>query len=190
MKATLRKLWQIIRFPLAALALCGLYLGGIQMNNNFHTVVEGQVYRSNQPNEGDIQRYAKEHGIRTVINLRGENLHKEWYNIAAADAKEAGVKLVNFKMSAKRGLTPERSRELIEVMRKAEKPVLIHCKAGADRSGLAAALYLAAVEKQDVEVAERQLWPLYGHLPLPWTGAYAMDRSFEAFKPELELAAQ
>ncbi len=190
MKRFLTSLWRVSRFPLLALAAGGLYLGAIQINDNFHTVVAGELYRSNQPNAGDLARYVERHGIRTVINLRGVRPDKPWYPIEVAEAKAAGVKLVDFHLSASRDVDTTRMQQLISVMRDAKKPLLIHCKAGADRSGLAAALYLAAVKKESVAIAERQLWPTYGHLPLPFLDAYAMDRSFDVFKPTLELAAQ
>ncbi|MFD2031462.1 tyrosine-protein phosphatase [Ancylobacter dichloromethanicus] len=49
-------------------------------------------------------------------------------------------------------------------MKDAKKPILIHCQAGADRSGLASALYLAAIKKNSAEAeAEAQLSIRYGH---------------------------
>jgi len=61
-------------------------------------------------------------------------------------------------------------------MRDAPKPLLIHCKAGADRTGLASALYLGALEHQTRETAGWQLSILYGHIAIPWLScAWPMD---------------
>lgn len=51
----------------------GGYLYAIQLLGNFHEVVAGQLYRSNQPSNEELVRYTKDHGIKTVINLRGPN---------------------------------------------------------------------------------------------------------------------
>jgi len=103
-------------------------------------------------------------------------------------AETLGIKHINFRMKAARELTNEQAFELIEVMRKAPKPLLIHCRAGADRTGLAAALYVAAISKGGEDAAEEQLSLRYGHLPaFPffWTEAQAMYRTFERMEPLL-----
>ena len=59
---------------------------------------------------------------------------------------------------------------LISHMQTMPKPVLIHCKSGADRTGLAAALYLLVIEGQPIEVAKRQLSFRYIHVSYTATG--------------------
>jgi len=61
--------------------------------------------------------------------------------------------------------------------------MLIHCKAGADRTGLASAIYVAGVAKEGEMAAESQISLTYGHLSLFFIGAYAMDRTFERLEP-------
>jgi protein tyrosine/serine phosphatase len=71
-------------------------------------------------------------------------------------------------------------------MRDAPKPILIHCRSGADRTGLASALYLAAIAKTNEKTAEGQMSIFYGHLGLPiMSRAFAMDRTFEMMEPLL-----
>jgi protein tyrosine/serine phosphatase len=82
-------------------------------------------------------------------------------------------------------LTAEQSTNLIGIMKEAAKPILIHCQGGADRSGLASALYLAAVKKAGRATAERQISIRYGHFSLPFIAEYAMDRTLEAFEGSL-----
>jgi protein tyrosine/serine phosphatase len=74
---------------------------------------------------------------------------------------------------------------LIALMEKADKPLLIHCKDGADRAGLASALYLAIVKRVDPKMAEAQLSFRYGHISLPFIPEYAMDRTYEHLTPSL-----
>ena len=141
----------------------GAYFGALQLTGNFHLVVANELYRSAQPTTFDIARYQKIYGIKTIINLRGENRGSSWYDAEITEAKQLGITHVDFRMSARRELTQAEAADLIGILKRAEKPILIHCKAGADRSGLAAALYVAAVAKLGETAAESQINPLWAH---------------------------
>jgi protein tyrosine/serine phosphatase len=181
----------MIRFSVASIALIALIaaLLGLQFYmGNEHTSVPGELYRSAQPTGKDIELYTKRFGIKSIINLRGENATSPWYIEEVATAKALGITHINFRMKAARELTTDQALQLIEVMRNAPKPLLIHCRAGADRTGLAAALYIAAISKGGEEAAEDQLSLRYGHLPyFPffWTEAQAMYYTFERMEPLL-----
>lgn len=166
-------------FP--CLALPGGYLGYLQASGNFHPVVAGEAYRSAQPDAEDLRAWVIETGIRSVINLRGRHAGTGWYDeeIAASDA--LGLKHYDFAMSASKGLDRAQAAALMAMLRDAPKPVLIHCKAGADRTGLASALYLAAYG-QGEELAETQISLRYGHISLPYTAAWPIDQSWEALE--------
>lgn len=165
--------------------MAAAHLGALELTGNFHAVVPGSLYRSAQPTASDIARYRAAHGIRTIVNLRGANAGSPWYDAEIAEAKHLGIAHLDFRMSAKRELTQGAAADLIQLLERAEKPVLIHCNWGADRSGLAAALYVAAVAKLGEAAAEDQFSLRYGHLSLPVVAAYAMDRTFEALEPWL-----
>lgn len=181
---------QTAQFALAGVASVGLYLGYLQISDNFGTVVPHEVYRSAQPTPASIHEFASRNGIKTILNLRGDNKGSPWYDNEVAAAKELGINHIDFGMSARQELNSQRIEQLVEIMRTAPKPLLIHCKAGADRTGLASALYLAAVKKEDVKVAEGQISLYYGHISLPFIPEYAMDRTFAAAEPLLGLVKQ
>lgn len=163
----------------------GLYLAALQMGNNFHAVVPGELYRSAQPTAALIAEYREGYDIKTIINLRGDNTGSGWYDSEVTEARKLGIAHVDFRMSARRELTTAQFDQLMDVFQKAEKPILVHCNSGADRSGLVSALYVAAIAKLGEEAAEGQISFRYGHIPLPVSSAYAMDRSFEAFEAVL-----
>jgi protein tyrosine/serine phosphatase len=165
--------------------LAGVYLGSLQLTGNFHTVIANELYRSAQPNPTQIAAYAARYGIRSIINLRGANPGQNWYEAERAMAQRLGIAHLDFAMSAKRPLDDVRAAQLIALLRSAPKPVLIHCQAGADRTGLASALYLAAVAGQGEAEAEGQLSMVYGHVGLPMLAPYAMDETFERMEPAL-----
>ncbi|MBN8979643.1 MAG: dual specificity protein phosphatase family protein [Rhizobiales bacterium] len=170
---------------LAVVIAVGGYLGALQITGNFHPVVAGQLYRSAQPGPADIARYQKDYGIKTIVNLRGENTGSPWYDAEITEAGKLSIAHINFRMSARHELTQVEAAKLIAILDHAEKPILIHCKAGADRSGLASALYVAAVARLGETAAEKQISIRYGHISLPLSAAYAMDRTFEALEPWL-----
>jgi protein tyrosine phosphatase (PTP) superfamily phosphohydrolase (DUF442 family) len=95
-----------------------------------------------------------------------------------------GLTLVEFKARS-RG-APER-----ETILKAKDffdgiayPALIHCKSGADRAGLVAALYLIVHEGRPVREALSQLSLRYGHFRFAKTGI--LDAFFERYLTEGE----
>lgn len=177
-----------LALTLAAVVLFGgaLHAGNILASNNFAAVVPGAVYRSAQPDPAELRRYQDLYGIKTVINLRGAEAGQDWYGAETAAAAHLGLTHVDFRMSASTQLSSAEAADLITLLKTAEKPVLIHCKAGSDRTGLAAALYLAAIAGTGEEEAERQLSIRYGHFSVPFlSAAYPMDETFEALEPML-----
>lgn len=169
------------------LLFVGAYLGVLQLTGNFHEVLPGRFYRSAQLSPETLAEYIQQYGIRTVINLRGENDERDWYRHEAEAVQAHGATLVNFRMSAKRQLTVQQSWELVNIMRAAKGPILVHCQGGADRTGLASVMYLQQIAGVDEETAELQLSPLYGHLNLFFLSAYAMDDTWEAFEKVIGL---
>ncbi len=170
--------WLLV--PVAVLAAAGLYLGAVRLSGNFHTVIAGELYRSAQPSNAQLTRYVQENGIRTVLNLRGANTQARWYQDEVATTQALGVTLLDFPMSARHALTGEQAMTLLTIMQDAPKPLLIHCNAGADRTGLAVVMYLNQLAGVDEETAEWALSPIYGHIAIPYlSNAYAMDDTWE-----------
>lgn len=168
----------ILAIPL----LFGVFLGIQLWSGNMHEVVPGELYRSAQLDPSQLGEYVKENRIATVLNLRGPNPNAPWYQDEIKESAELGVKHIDFAMKASRELTDEQAMKLIAVMRDAPKPLLIHCRSGADRTGLAAAMYVAAIAKKGEWAAQRQLWLNYGHIARIGA-AVAMNRTFERLEP-------
>jgi protein tyrosine/serine phosphatase len=55
--------------------------------------------------------------------------------------------------------------ELLGLFHDAPRPVPIYCKAGADRSGLAAAIWKIVIDGKPKPEAEKQLSFVYGRIP-------------------------
>ncbi|EYD76520.1 hypothetical protein Rumeso_01941 [Rubellimicrobium mesophilum DSM 19309] len=128
---------------------------------NMDEVAPG-VWRSNQPTHGRL-RALKARGIRTIVNLRGEG-ESSFHRFERESCAALGLTLVSVALRSRRA--PERAEvlKLFEAFRTAERPFLIHCKSGADRSGFAAALYLIAHRGETVAEARRHLSWRYLHM--------------------------
>ena len=181
------KFWSICAAAVVGTVVFALaiYAGFLQITGNFHTVIPGELYRSAQPTPAKIFEYHRRYDIKTIINLRGPNQGAQWYKDEVAASNQLRITHIDFNMSAGRELTVADAKSLITIFRKAQKPVLLHCRAGADRSGLASALYLAVVAKSGEELAEEQISFRFGHVSLPGTAAYPMDSSWEDLEPWL-----
>jgi protein tyrosine/serine phosphatase len=155
--------------PLTALLLCllamlAIHVWHITLGGNFHTVIPGQVYRSGQPSAADVQQLARDYGIRTIINLRGDNSDL-WYYEEHERAEQLGVAVIDVGLWAQQAPPTDQFRLLVEALAEAPGAILVHCNSGSDRSGLASAL--ALLLRSDVTVAEarRQFSVYYGHNP-------------------------
>lgn len=145
--------------------------------HNFDRVSAG-VYRSNQPDPKRFQAYAKM-GIKTVLNLRG--VEKQPHYLFEAESCAAfGMTLVTVKMTARRAPKTKVLLELLHAFETIERPFLMHCKSGADRTGLASILYLMVHEGQSVAQARAQLSFRYLHIRRTATGI--LDHFFDVYE--------
>jgi len=134
---------------------------------NFSEVSEG-VSRSNQPTQRRLEKY-KAMGLKTVVNLRGWDNYAHYF-FEERSCKYLGIKLINHKLRARNAPTKEEIIGFLNIVKSAEKPFLLHCKSGADRAGLASALYLMEIEGASVETAMKQLSLRHIHLDFTETG--------------------
>jgi protein tyrosine/serine phosphatase len=147
---------------------------------NAHEIAQN-VWRSNQPSPSQLKKW-KEKGIKTIINLRGddENAH----TILEKSACEAlGLNLVFVRLSSR--VAPSRAtlNELESAFRNAQYPILMHCKSGADRAGFAASFYKYVIEGATIECAKQQLSYKYLHCQWGKTGILShFWRKFAQFK--------
>jgi protein tyrosine phosphatase (PTP) superfamily phosphohydrolase (DUF442 family) len=165
---------------LMAASIAG-YWGILQYQGNLHVVSEGVLYRSAQLSKNETQWAVREYAIKSVLNLRGSHAGQSWYDDEIEAAGELGLAHFDYPLSAKRFVTSQQIEEVLDIVRKAPKPLLIHCKSGADRTGLVAALYRFAETGASAAQADRELSLVYGHFPYLTSRSVAMDDSFWAF---------
>lgn len=137
---------------------------GCRLSKNFYTVEKDKAYRSAQLTKAELAESFETLGIKTVINLRGAKPNEGWYRDEVEVTNQYGVKLIDIGMSARRLPHRDDLLALLEAFETAERPILIHCKAGADRTGEATALYQMLYMGKSKQEALKMLDVKYGHI--------------------------
>ena len=146
--------------------------------HNEHEIAP-DMWRSNQPSPNRIKK-AADRGIRTVINLRGPRADGGWRLEAEACAKY-GLILMDFTARSRAAPDKQMLHAARALFEEIELPAMMHCKSGADRAGLMAALYLLIAKKQSAREAVKQLTWKYGHVKQAKTGV--LDAFFASYFP-------
>ncbi|MDY0014516.1 MAG: tyrosine-protein phosphatase [Rhodocyclaceae bacterium] len=136
--------------------------------NNLHDL-GGGMYRSSQPSPAQIRRYHRQLGLKSIVNLRGESPYGS-YPLEVAACKELGIQLVDLTLYSRAPPTRRRIHQLKDAFDTIAYPALLHCKSGADRAGMAAALYRILRLGHPVEDATGELDWRYGHFKQARTG--------------------
>ena len=155
---------------------------------NVHTVIPGQVYRSAQLDPDQLRELIRKKRIRTVINLRGTCPEQGWYLGEARVTHHLGISQEDVSLSAKRLPAPNEIRRMVEVLDRTEKPVVIHCQRGADRTGLVATAAVLLHTDASLTTARRQLWTRYGHVSAGRTAV--IDRFFDFYEAWLKATGR
>ena len=142
--------------------------------HNFAEIAPG-IYRSNHPNHERFTEYA-DLGVKNILNLRGASAHAP-YNFEVESCQALGLNLIDRPMSARMVPPVERLLQLMDILEGLDAPTLMHCKSGADRTGLASAIYLLHVLDRPVEEARKMLSLRFVHLNFTKTGIldYVID---------------
>lgn len=152
--------------------------------SNCHTVLPGRVYRCAQPTGEQLASLIQRYGIRTVINLRGCCPTFPWYQEEAQVTHRYHVSQEDFSLSAARLPSIDDLRRLLEVLDTCEYPILIHCRQGADRTGVAAAMFELLQPGSSLEDGRQQLSLRYGHFRIGKTAN--LDRFLDLYEDWLQ----
>jgi protein tyrosine/serine phosphatase len=156
---------------------------------NFAAVQPGVLYRSNHPTPGNLAAFTRKVGLKSLINLRGQA--KNGSDALSRDtAARLGLDFYDMALESRGAPQKDRILRIADIYTTMKAPGLIHCKSGADRAGLAAALFVM-IKGGTVKQAMEQLSLRFGHIKQSKTGildlffaAYARDG--EGKKPFLD----
>lgn len=110
---------------------------------NFYRI-SGELYRAGQPTP-EAMRIYEGYGIKTVINLR--TFHSDVDEVRGTGLKLVEIPVLTWDLDIQEVIT------VLRAIRDAEKPVLIHCQHGSDRTGLMVAMYRIVEQDWDKEEA-------------------------------------
>lgn len=149
---------------------------------NFAPVIPGKVYRCNHPTPARLARLTKRLGLRTLVNLRG---HRRCGSDALSREAAGTVGIDHVDMAFESRGAPHRDRILrfYDLYQTIQMPMLMHCKSGADRAGLASGLVLM-FEGGTATDALKQLHWRFGHFNRSRTGI--LDAFFLRYRAQAE----
>jgi protein tyrosine phosphatase (PTP) superfamily phosphohydrolase (DUF442 family) len=139
--------------------------GSTRVGDNFREVVEGRVYRSGQLSPAELESRIERHGIRSLVNLRGEKENREWYRAELEVARQHGLELRSLDLLPERLPSRPAVVALIDHLESLPEPILIHCSAGSDRTGFASVIARMAKGGAPFDEARSELSFWYGHFP-------------------------
>ncbi len=145
---------------------------------NWGVVEPGRLYRSNHPLPWQLAQAARRHGLRSVINLRGHRENCGSDALGRARAGELGLIHADAPFESRGAPHKDRILRLAGLFAEVPEPVLIHCKSGADRTGLVAGIWLL-LHGRGVDAALGQLHWRFGHVSASKTGI--LDAFFESY---------
>ncbi|MBU0616886.1 MAG: dual specificity protein phosphatase family protein, partial [Planctomycetes bacterium] len=142
-----------------------LWLRQDALPKRFGVVVEGQLYRCGEITPTQLEHVANEHGIRTVLSLLNPDVPE---SIAERQAAERlGLRWINVPLPGDGASTSEERESIKEVLfDPAATRLLVHCAAGANRTGLAVGMYRIHQEGWSVEQVLEEM-RRYGFEDLP-----------------------
>ena len=121
--------------------------------------------RSAQPT-AQLSEWAQKFELKSILNLRGGGPDDWWYGHEIQAAQENGVTYYDLPLSATRRPTRREVLQVIDLLNRCQYPLLIHCKSGADRTGLASAIYRMVRRGEPPETALASFSIEFGHIPL------------------------
>ena len=150
--------------------------------SNFDAVLPGQVYRCNHPTPARLSELASRYRLRSVVNLRG---HRRCGSDALSREAARQLGLVHLDMAFESRGAPHRDRILrfAGLYRTLAFPVLMHCKSGADRAGLASGLVLLFEGRPAADALHQLSWR-FGHFNRSRTGI--LDAFFLRYQCQAE----
>ena len=156
----------IIHGICAGILICiGIQVDVFLFRDNFHTVQDRRVYRSSQLSALRLQQVIDKYHIQTIVNLRGSCPEFTWYQEECRISHEQKVSQEDIVLSAIRLPPPAEMQRLVQVLDQARYPILLHCRQGVDRTGLASLIVRMLEPSVSLAEARSQLSFRFGYIP-------------------------
>ncbi len=130
----------LIDAVVVAVVLMLIFSWSQQLPKRFGVVKEGELYRSGEITPKQLANLQREYGIRRIISLLNPSAPESHAERAAAD--QLGIVWDNVPLRGDGSSTEAERTRILNLIRRPEAgPTLVHCAAGANRTGLAIGLY-------------------------------------------------
>lgn len=149
---------------------------------NIAPVIPGRVWRCNHPTPRRFAKLAKQLDLQNIINLRG---HRQCGSDALGRKICGKLTLPYHDIAFESRNAPHKERILrfYNLYKTLSSPILLHCKSGADRAGLASGLVIL-FEGGTAQDALKQLHWRFLHFRTSRTGV--LDAFFLLYQKEAE----
>lgn len=137
-----RRLWLLIALGAIGAGVTGAVVWQQQnaLPRRLGVVAEGRLYRSGELTPEQLERVAREHGVRRVVSLLNPDVPESVAERAAAE--RLGIAWENVPLTGDGASAPaDRERLRALLLDPNAPPTLVHCAAGANRTGLACGIY-------------------------------------------------
>jgi protein tyrosine/serine phosphatase len=129
--------------PVLCVALCAVACAGCGV-----TEVVGEregraiLIRTPQPDAGDLRELHAEHGVKTVLNLRGEQPERDWFKEEGIGVRAIKAQWVHLPVSGSHPPKPDELRVFFALVEDPQRwPIVVHCQGGIHRTGAFIALF-------------------------------------------------
>lgn len=172
------------------------WIGHRVRSGNFGVVQPGRVYRSGQLGPEAFMSVIGTYRIKTVLNLRGPNPKQAWYRDERDAVLAGGATHIDVPLSSCEWMSRAQAAALLDVLETAERPLLVHCQWGSERTGMVSAFLELLRPGATLAEARAQFSAKYLYLPVgngvvtqrhlkqyeTWLADRALDHSSERFR--------
>ncbi|HEY1684086.1 MAG TPA: tyrosine-protein phosphatase [Tepidisphaeraceae bacterium] len=130
---------------------------------NFHPIIANEAYRSAQPSPAFLKKIVAQNHIRSIIKFNRE-VESSWSQEEFSEAKKLGVDIFYIPIGVSELPSRNDMIHILSAIDHAPRPLLVHCKTGADRTGLASVLLAMQAGESFQEARNQQLRLRYGHI--------------------------
>lgn len=151
----------------------------VLLTYNFHPI-KPNAFRSGQLTTWELRRRIKQHGIKTVVNLRGKQSNDEpALLLEQMVCRDMGAAYRTAQVYSRRYPSADEIKQMFQLFDDIEYPALFHCKSGADRAGVAGTLYVYYCGGIAIKDAHQLAFRPYFHYKYASTGK--LDAFFDAY---------
>jgi len=157
--------WVFILTLTSTLSLAGptLSLPHHKSNENWASIDDGILYRSQKLTTEQLRNRIQQHQVASILCLA--ECSQEEQEVA----RDLGLKYYDRNMNIPE-IELSDVYDIVDILKHSPKPLLVHCRKGADRTGMAATLYFHTIKGESLKLSIKKGMRLrYGHLGKIWT---------------------